>query len=86
MPSVALRAHFDGTQILLDEEYELPTNAQLVVTVLESSTPSDTREDWTRVSATSLAAAYGDDEPNYSIAEIAGTTVCVPLPGHFRLR
>lgn len=35
MPSIALRAHYDGNQILLDEEFALPVNAQLIVTVLQ---------------------------------------------------
>ncbi len=69
MPSVALRAHFDGKQILLDEEYDLPANAQLVVTVLEPSAAS-ARDDWARLSAGGLAAAYGEDEPEYSAADI----------------
>lgn len=69
MPFVALRGHFDGKPILLDEEYDLPTNAQLVVTVLEPSATS-VRDDWARLSATSLAAAYDEDEPEYSAADI----------------
>jgi hypothetical protein len=34
---VTLRAHFDGTQILLDEPFELEPDTELVVTVLPKS-------------------------------------------------
>jgi len=36
MPTIALRAHYDGKQILLDEDYELSPNTQLMVTLLAS--------------------------------------------------
>ena len=37
MPAVSLNAHFDGQHIQLDEPFELPRNAQLLVTVLKPS-------------------------------------------------
>ena len=43
MPAVSLRAHFDGTTIRLDEPYELPRDAQLLVTVLSTNGSSDER-------------------------------------------
>ena len=36
MPSVSLKAHFDGQTIQLDEPYKLPPDAQLIVTVLSA--------------------------------------------------
>lgn len=69
MPSVALRAHFDGKQILLDEDYNLPPNAQLMVTLLEFPAIR-IKEDWARLSAAGLAGAYGENEPEYSSADI----------------
>ena len=36
MPSVTLNAHFNGQQIVLDEAFDLPENAKLLVTILET--------------------------------------------------
>jgi hypothetical protein len=66
MRIVTLRAHFDGNQILLDEPFELEPNTELLVTVLPKSL-ADERSAWTRLSLESLARAYGDDEPEYSL-------------------
>jgi len=63
MPSVALRAHYDGNQILLDEEYTLPVNAQLLVTVLLEPIPE--RTPWSAPAAQGLALAFSEDEPEY---------------------
>jgi len=65
MESKTLRAHFDGNQILLDEPFELKPNTELIVTVLP--TFDEGREGWTRVSMESLARAYSEDEPEYSM-------------------
>jgi hypothetical protein len=65
METKTLRAHFDGSQILLDEPFELEPNTELMVTVLPTS--DEEREDWTRLSLESLARAYSDDEPEYSL-------------------
>ncbi len=66
METKTLRAHFDGNQILLDEPFELEPNVELIITVLPK--PSDEeREDWAQLSLESLARAYGDDEPEYSL-------------------
>lgn len=69
MPSIALRAHYDGKQILLDESYELPPNAQLMVTVLDLRSEKE-RADWASLSARNLATAYGDNEPEYSASDV----------------
>jgi hypothetical protein len=37
MPIISLKAHFDGKAIHLDEPYELPRDAKLIVTVLSSA-------------------------------------------------
>ena len=68
MPSVALRAHYDGNQILLDEEFALPVNAQLIVTVLQEPIPE--RTVWSALAAQGLAMAFGEDEPEYSTADV----------------
>ena len=70
MTAVSLKAHFDGQHIQLDEPFELPQDAQLLVTVLKPSLSEDQREAWLALSAQGLAAAYGDNEPDYSDVEI----------------
>jgi hypothetical protein len=68
MPSITLNAHFDGQQITLDEPFEIPSNAKLLVTVLE--TPDLERDEWTGVSLRNLARAYSDDEPEYPVSAL----------------
>ncbi len=70
MPSVNLPAHFDGQQILLDTPYPLEPNTRLVVTILPEDVEDEERQDWLRMSLRGLAAAYGDDEPEYTLADI----------------
>ncbi len=75
MMTVTLRAHFDGEHIVLDEPYEIPANTPLEVTVLASEGSELEREraeraNWAAVSAWSLARAYGDDEPEYTVADL----------------
>ncbi len=67
MKTVALSAHYDGKKIELDEPYPLPENAHLVVIVLP---PDDERHDWLRLSSQQLARAYGDNEPEYTEADL----------------
>lgn len=69
MPAVSLRAHFDGTSIRLDEPFQLPINAQLLVTVLPP-TESDERTAFTALAVEGLARAFGDNEPEYSAKDI----------------
>jgi hypothetical protein len=68
MPSITLNAHFDGQQITLDEPFEIPSNAKLLVTVLE--TPDLERDEWTGFSLRNLAQAYSDDEPEYPVSAL----------------
>ena len=68
MPSITLNAHFDGQQITLDEPFEIPSNARLLVTVLE--TPDLERGDWAALSAEHLARAYAEDEPEYPLSAL----------------
>ncbi len=67
MKAVALTAHFDGQKVQLDEPFELETNARLVVVVLP---PDDERQIWSRLSASQLAKAYGEDEPEYTASDL----------------
>lgn len=69
MEPITLKAHFNGQQIVLDEPYELPQNSPLIVTVLPAD-DEDERADWARAAMASLARAYSDDEPEYSLADV----------------
>lgn len=66
METKTLRVHFDGSQILLDEPFEFEPDVELIITVLPKSSDEE-REDWTRLSLESLARAYSNDEPEYSL-------------------
>jgi len=75
MPTVSLKAHFDGQTIQLDEPFLLPTNAPLLVTVLSPSSSGDMasgnmEQSWPALSQQSLSRAYGEGEPHYSEADI----------------
>ena len=70
MPAISLRAHFDGTTIQLDEPYQLPQDAQLLVTVLTPSAGDQSLSNWTQLSANGLARAYGENEPEYSASDL----------------
>jgi len=71
MPTVALQAHYDGQHIVLDEPYNLPANANLIVTVLPSSTDADSEEAWLRAASASDAFAFLADpaEDIYTAAD-----------------
>ena len=69
MPTVSLRAHYDGERIQLDEPFDLPPDVPLLVTVLVPDADND-REAWIATSRQALARAYGDDEPEYAPADV----------------
>lgn len=58
MPTVALQAHYDGERIVLDEPYDLPANAPLMVTLLPAATDADSEALWLRAAASSDAFAF----------------------------
>jgi hypothetical protein len=64
MKTVTLSASFDGERIRLEDDYPLPPNARLLVTLLPDRT-NDEHAEWYRFAAQQLARAYGDDEPEY---------------------
>jgi hypothetical protein len=70
MPTVSLRAHYDGKTIRLDEPFELSEGTRLIVTVLEPRQSGQERDTWSELSARGLARAYGDAEPEYSDADL----------------
>ena len=58
MPTVALQAHYDGEHIVLDEPYDLPANASVMVTLLPSTSDADPEDAWLRAAASSEAFAF----------------------------
>ena len=67
MKPVALTAHFDGEKVQFDEPCQIDAHARLVVVVLP---PDDERLAWSRFSASHLAKAYGNNEPEYTTADL----------------
>ena len=70
MPAISLKAHFDGQSIQLDEPYELPRDAQLLVTVLSTAPIETDSSEWAGFAGMGLTRAYGDNEPEYTSADI----------------
>jgi hypothetical protein len=68
MPLMSIPGHYDGKQILLDEDVELRPNTRLIVTVIDDADPE--RKDFHRLSASALASAYSDEEVEYSEADL----------------
>jgi hypothetical protein len=69
MPSVSLKAHYDGERIQLDEPFDLPSDVPLLVTVLPPEADSDLAA-WTAASLQAWARAFGEDEPEYTMEDI----------------
>lgn len=69
MQSVILRAHFNGTQVVLDEPFSLETDAKLLITVLPDGDDTE-RDEWMRFAGHNLNAAYGNDEPEYTFDDL----------------
>ena len=69
MPAVTLKAHFNGKQIVLDEPFDLPPDSPLMVTVLPKAESAEDVQ-WHGLAANALARAYGNDEPDYSAADV----------------
>lgn len=69
---ITLRAHFDGSTIVLDTPYNLKQNAKLLVTVLDFETEGEERKFWTELSLSHLNKAYGEDEPENPLSMISG--------------
>ena len=68
MTLLSISAHFDGNQVMLDEDIDLRPNAKLIATVLDDF--NDERTDSCKLSLSALAAAYDEDEVEYTEADI----------------
>ena len=69
MDFINLAAHFDGEKIQLDEPFELPPNAPLIVTVLPLGVAAENAS-WAIQASLGLSRAYGDDEPEYNVDDV----------------
>ena len=69
MKTVTLSATFDGHQIRLEEDYPLPKDARLLVTVLPAPADSEDefRKNWYGLASESLTSAHGPKEPEYTL-------------------
>ena len=67
MTTAILRAHYDGEHIVLDEPFNLSPNALFMVTVIA---PDAEHSEWAALGVQSLARAYGQDEPEYTTADL----------------
>ena len=65
MAALMVKAHFDGEHIQLDEPFQLPSEARLLVTIVPEPSTDTERQDWYALSKAGLARAYSDDEPDY---------------------
>jgi len=74
MNTICLPGRFDGKGVVLDSPCELPANTPVLVTVIHSSHSEGSldsfRNDWYAMGRQALAAAYSDDEPEYSEADL----------------
>lgn len=70
MQAQALRAHFDGEHIQLDEPAQLSPDALLTVMVWQRETPPGEQAAQEQLAAAALAAGYGDDEPTYTLEQL----------------
>ena len=62
MSTIALTAHFDGKQIVLDEPFQLPVNASLLVTILPQSDGDIDDRQWLAAASKSDAFAFLNDD------------------------
>jgi hypothetical protein len=68
MPLLTVAAHYDGSRVLLDEAVDLRPNTRLIVTVLED--PDQERDEFLSMASLALGMATGDDEVEYTEADL----------------
>lgn len=57
----------DATHLELTEPIDLPQGQSILVAVTEVTEEPEERRQWLAASETTLQAAYGDSEPDYSL-------------------
>lgn len=68
MPMKSVAAHFDGHEIRLDEKVNLRPDTRLLVTILEDV--DGERADFLALAGSAFADSYGDDEVEYTEADL----------------
>ena len=68
MPMTSIAAHYDGKNVLFDEAVNLRPHTRLLVTILEDQDSG--RQDFLALAATAFADSYGEDEVEYSEADL----------------
>ncbi len=76
-PLITLPAHYDGSSIVLDTDFNLQPNDKLLITVLQYETDMDEKKEWTASSLSQLNKLYTEDEPEYPVSLIKE-----PNPGY----
>jgi hypothetical protein len=69
--TVSLSAHFDGKNIVLDDEYPLTPETKLLVTIIGDADGDvqAERRAWSMRSKQAMSRVFGNDEPEYSAAD-----------------
>ena len=65
METITLHGHYDGSQIQIDDPFEMPPNTKVLITIVPNEDAELTA--WHHFSTQGLAAAYGNDEPEYAL-------------------
>ncbi|MGE9266710.1 MAG: hypothetical protein ACQKBY_01335 [Verrucomicrobiales bacterium] len=65
----SVSAHFDGEQVLFDEDITIPPNARLLVTIMEQS--DGERTDFHQLASQAFADSYDETEVEYTEADLA---------------
>lgn len=68
MKTITITARFQRGQVVLDEPLDLPQNTRLMVTVLPEQDAE--LEGWEQFAGQSLELAYGEEEVEYSLADV----------------
>ena len=71
MATTALKAHFDGKQIILDEPVRLPVNVPFFVTILPTAPLEPGEDEWLRAASSNEAFEFLADpaEDIYKITD-----------------
>ena len=60
----------DATHLELFQPIQIPPHSKIMIAVIAADDLADEREFWYQLADQGLAMAYGDDEPDYSLAVI----------------
>ncbi len=64
----ALKAYYNGKEVIFDKNEKIPDNSNLILIVLEND--ADFEKDWSNLSSYSLYRAYSENEKDYSISKV----------------